>query len=351
MDKYMGLDAHAASCTLAVVSAGGRRLREQVLDTDAGALGKAVRAVRGRRHLCLEEGTHSAWLYEVLEPCVDELVVTRGVRTRGVKDDRRDAFALAEALRVGQLDEVIYKPGRRLRLLRELARMHRMISGDLIRVRNRVKATFRARGIATAGRGVYRRSERELWLAKLDEASRATAALLLEQLDALVDLDAESSRQLVRESHRHPISRVLETAPGIGPIRAAELMAVVVSPYRFRTAKQFLSYSGLGIVTRSSADWAREEGQWMRAKIPRTVGLSRRYNRTLKVVFKGAATAVLSSRYCAPLCDHYERLLEEGTKPNLAKLTIARRIAAIVLAMYKSEEVFDPQRLSTFATS
>jgi transposase len=351
MDKYMGLDAHSASCTLAVVSGGGRRLRELVLDTDAGALNKAVRAVRGRRHLCLEEGTHSSWLYEVLEPCVDELVVTRGVRTCGVKDDRRDAFALAEALRVGQLESVIYKPGCRLRLLRELARTHRMISGDLTRVRNRVKATFRARGIPTAGRGVYGRSKREVWLAKLDAASRATAELLLKQLDAPVDLDAESSRQLVRESHRHPISRVLETAPGIGPIRAAELMAVVVSPHRFRTAKQFLSYSGLGIVTRSSADWVREDGQWVRARVPRTIGLNRRHNRTLKVVFKGAATTVLSSRCCAPLCDHYERLLEEGTKPNLAKLTIARRIAAIVLAIYKSEEVFDPQRLSTVVTS
>jgi len=278
MDKCMGLDAHAASCTLAVVSGSGRRLRELVLDTDAGALGKAVRAIRGRRHLCLEEGTHSGWLYEILEPCVDELVVTRGRGTRGVKDDRHDAFALAEALRVGQLDEVIYKLGRRLRLLRELARTHRMISGDLVRVRNRVKATFRARGVATAGRGVYRRSERKAWLAKLDPASRAAAALLLEQLDALVDLDAESTRQLVGESHRHPISRVLETAPGIGPIRAAELMAVVFSPHRFRTAKQFLSYSGLGIVTRSSADWVREGGQWIRAKVPRTVGLNRRHN-------------------------------------------------------------------------
>jgi hypothetical protein len=30
-----------------------------------------------------------------------------------------------------------------------------------------------------------------------------------------------------------------------------------------------------------------------------------------------------------------------GTKPNLARLTIARRIAALVLAMWKHEEVYD----------
>ena len=72
---------------------------------------------------------------------------------------------------------------------------------------------------------------------------------------------------------------------------------------------------------------------------------------TLKMVFKGAATTVISSRSCPPLRDHYDRMLEEGTKPNLAKLTIARRIATIVLAMYKNEEVFDPQRLSSVVTT
>ena len=32
----------------------------------------------------------------------------------------------------------------------------------------------------------------------------------------------------------------------------------------------------------------------------------------------------------------YERLLESGTKPNLAKVTLARKIAAIVLRMLSS---------------
>ena len=34
----------------------------------------------------------------------------------------------------------------------------------------------------------------------------------------------------------------------------------------------------------------------------------------------------------------------EGTKPNLAKLTIARKIAAIALSMWKSKEKYDPTK-------
>jgi hypothetical protein len=59
MDRYMGLDAHASSCTLAVVGPSGRRLRSQVVETSARALIEEVRAVAARPHLCLEEGTLS----------------------------------------------------------------------------------------------------------------------------------------------------------------------------------------------------------------------------------------------------------------------------------------------------
>jgi len=42
-----------------------------------------------------------------------------------------------------------------------------------------------------------------------------------------------------------------------------------------------------------------------------------------------------------PLHQDYQRLLAAGTKPNLAKLTIARKIAAIALSMWKSKEGYD----------
>ena len=43
-----------------------------------------------------------------------------------------------------------------------------------------------------------------------------------------------------------------------------------------------------------------------------------------------------------PFRDHYDRMLEAGTKPNLAQLTLARKLAAIVLAMWKTESEYRP---------
>ena len=59
-----------------------------------------------------------------------------------------------------------------------------------------------------------------------------------------------------------------------------------------------------------------------------TRGLSRAYNHVLKDLFKGAATTVITQRDKDPIYDSYQRMLEGGTKPNLAKLTLARTIAA-----------------------
>ena len=66
MDTYIGLDAHASSCTLGVAGPSGKRLGSHVVETNAQALIEVLRSIPGPRHLCLEEGTLASWLYEVL---------------------------------------------------------------------------------------------------------------------------------------------------------------------------------------------------------------------------------------------------------------------------------------------
>ena len=45
-----------------------------------------------------------------------------------------------------------------------------------------------------------------------------------------------------------------------------------------------------------------------------------------------------------PLHERYQQLLEGGTKPTLAQVTLARRIASAVLAMWKKKEPYDPKK-------
>ena len=90
-----------------------------------------IRAIARPRHLCLEEGTQSVWLHEVLSSHVDELVVASIATSRGPKSDQRDALFLAQALRTGGIETSVFKAPTRFTLLRELARSYDTVTrGD-----------------------------------------------------------------------------------------------------------------------------------------------------------------------------------------------------------------------------
>jgi len=346
MDRYIGLDAHSASCTVAVVGPSGRRLQSQVLETNGKVLVEFVCTVPGTKHLCFEEGNHAAWLHELLSPHVEEIVVAHVRESRGPKSDQRDAFGLAEMLRIGAVKTRVYKGQGEFTLLGELARAYTVVVVDSTRVQRRLKALFRSRGVPTDGKGVYSPSARAEWIAKLPERSRTRAETLYMEMDALLAVRKKALREMTVEARRHSVFRTLKTCPGMGEIRIAQMMPVVVTPYRFASKRAFWAYIGLAVVTRSSSDWVRaKDGKWIRAQTLQTRGLNRNFNRRLKDVFKGAATTVIQHRDDEPLYRHYQSLLDGGTKPNLAKLTIARQIASITLSMWRSGEEYDPKRM------
>lgn len=344
MDRYVGLDGHSQTCTFAVMSQTGKRLTSRVVETNGRALVDAIRSFPGELHLCLEEGAQSAWLHEILSPHVSETVVSVPEQTRGSKDDLRDAWARADDLRTGRIQTRVYKAPKQLAGLRSAASAYRLATQDMVRTKNRLKAVFRSRGIL-ADTNVYDSTARNKWLKQLPYGHRGLAEWLGRELDALMPLRDEAEEWLLKESKSHPIIRKLMTGPGMGPIRTGQLVAIVGTPHRFRTSRQFWSYSGLAIVRRSSSDWIRSKsGEWVRGDVHQTRGLTRKRQPVLKAIFKGAATTVIAQLPDDPLHAHYQRMLESGTRPNLAKLTVARRIAAIVLSMWKHEEVYDPKR-------
>jgi hypothetical protein len=67
------------------------------------------------------------------------------------------------------------------------------------------------------------------------------------------------------------------------------------------------------------------------------------YNRDLKNLFK--STAVSASTRPGPLRDFYVALLEKGMRPTMARLTLARKIAAITLTIWKKGVDFDANQL------
>jgi len=353
MDRYIGLDAHLGSCTFAIRGPTGRRIREKVVDTDAKALRDFVRSLGGRAHLCMEEGMLSEYLYELLEPLVDELIIVQPTEPHGSKNDALDAWARAEEIRVRSFSRPVFKAPGKFRALREAVRVYDSVVIDHARVKHRLRALYAARGLQRAGSAIYDPDGRARWQAKLPAAYRRRAGILADELDQLTDVRQEAERWLVEQARRTPDVRLLMTAPGFAEVRASEIVAHVVTPHRFRTKRQFWSYCGLAVVTHSSSDWRRDaRGNWQPRTLRQTRGLNRQCSRPLKNVFKGAVQTIITMPD-EPLSRAYHQLVSNGARPQLAKLTIARRLSAIILAMWKQQKEYDRDRYTgnTAATS
>jgi transposase len=350
--KYIGMDVHKETISIAVLNHAGKLVMESIIETKAVTILQFIQGLRGELHVTFEEGTWAAWMYDLLKPHVQELLVCNPRRNallkEGSKSDKIDARKLAELLRGGLL-RAVYHGENGLRMLRELARSYQTISKDLTRVMNRLKALYRGWGIACAGKQVYDPRYREAWLSKITQAGvRRRAELFYQHLDGLQVLRCNVRREFLAESRKHKATKLLRQVPSIGPIRAALLLALMQTPQRFRSKRQLWNYSGLGVKTHGSAQYRYRDGQLQRSKKPQQLrGLNQNHNHEMKEIFKSTATS--ASRCTGPLRDFYTRLLSKGMKPEMALLTLARKIAAITLSVWKKGARFDAEQLKTQA--
>src|SRR6516225_833108 len=141
--KYIGMDVHKESISIAIRNAAGKIVMECVIETKASMILQFFDGLRGDLQVTFEEGTWAAWLYDLLKPHVTRVVVCNprknALLKEGSKSDKVDARKLAELLRLNSLQPV-YHGEHGVRTLRELARSYLTITQDLTRAMNRLKA-------------------------------------------------------------------------------------------------------------------------------------------------------------------------------------------------------------------
>ena len=242
---YVGMDVHQASTSIAVMNDRGKLISESLIETKAQTIVDFLKGLSGEVLVTFEESNQAAWLYDLIQPHVTRLTVCNPHHNHllksGNKSDRVDARKLAQLLRAGMLRPV-YHGEHGTRTLKELGRSYECLVEDTSRVKNRLKAIYRGRGVGTRGRAVYQPSQRELWLRKIESAGlRNRAELLFRQLDQLQVLRREAKRAMIIESRRQVATQLLQQIPELGPVRIAQIVATVGTPHRFRSKRQFWS--------------------------------------------------------------------------------------------------------------
>jgi len=111
-EKYIGLDVHQATISVAVMDSQGKVVMESILETKASTLLEFFAGLRGSLFVTFEEGTWAAWLYDLLKPHVTEVLVCNPRKIpllkQGNKSDKIDARKLGERLRLHDLKPVYH---------------------------------------------------------------------------------------------------------------------------------------------------------------------------------------------------------------------------------------------------
>jgi hypothetical protein len=109
---HIGLDVHRDTISVAELDAEGKLVMQSVIATRATTILDFLHGLGGTLHVNFEEGTHSAWLYDLLVRRVAHVVVCNprknALLKAGSKSDAIDARRLAELLRAELLSPVYH---------------------------------------------------------------------------------------------------------------------------------------------------------------------------------------------------------------------------------------------------
>jgi transposase len=263
-----------------------------------------------------------------LEKSVDRVIANetrenRWISRNPAKGDKADARRQGRQLRMNEYKEV-HVPRRSGQDVRQLALQLCKVSGDVTRYKNRIKAKFRESGVPTSGSGIYDPEKRNSWLKKLGRRQvRFVVGTWYGLLDVATEGKAEVLKRLCAVLRNRKEFKLLKGIPGIGPTNAATVIAVIDTPWRFPEKRKLYKYSGLGIRRPWTGSPEKAHDR------PDKAG-----NRVLKNAAMTAAKSAVKGKN--QFADHYRRMLAGGITRAMALKTIARRILATALAIWKS---------------
>jgi transposase len=244
------------------------------------------------------------------------------------KSDEQDAWRLARLLRLGEFKEV-HIPARPRQEVRELIHAYQKAVGDVVRAKNRIRALFRKHGVRVTGR-TYGEGRHEA----LQQLRRPGLRPVFDAQYGVLDA-AEEAKEGLGQSLRQRLAptkeyRLLLTIPGVGPVCAAIMVAIIDTPRRFPDKRHLWSYAGLGASERSTG-----KGPVMKRGMYQG-------NRLLKYAAMVAAEGAI--KHDNRFARYFRAATEEDPDPRkteriraaMARKTVARAILATALAMWKT---------------
>lgn len=342
MARYVGLDAHCKTCVFVIQDEHGKIVGEGSVPTSTDGL----MTMRDRYRLepgtvvALESGTMAFYVARRLARLglVPRVINANEVRAKALrpnqKSDRRDAIELCEGLRRDSYRSIVHVPSESIEQLREtLGRRRHFVRVKTMQV-NAAKRLLRTAGLQSPGRtlGTDAAWNKLMAMVAIDpvlhaflSAHHALWRCAHQQVELL-----NGSLRVQGESMQRDVDR-LQAVPGVGPVVAMTVLAILSDVHRFPTAKHAASYAGLVASTFDSGERVqhghitRRGSSELRSMLCEAAHQARRPNHPLNPYF---------TSMCA----------RRGYK--MAVVAVAHRLCRILYSMLRHETDFDIKRLA-----
>lgn len=329
---YIGLDVGSSTCHLVAMDREGTVVEDRKFDTGESKLIEVFEAIKGELHVHLESTDLAGWIRRVLKPRVTRVVVGHAKSSAWIakdplKNDRLDAYKLADLLRMNKVHEVYYSDEDHRTVFKQVVQNYDDLTRQVIRIKNKIKSRLRVQGVIVRGQEVYRPEDRGEILAQVrSEVASEAIGQLCDLLDSTVKAQQRALKLMNRESDRYPEIKRFKEVPGVGPVGASRFSAYIQTPHRFSNKRKLWRYSRLGITDR------RSDGKPLGRQALDWNGNGRLKDLSYRA-FLGAVGRGKDNQFKRA----FRQSLARTHDKTHARLTIQRKILATLLAMWKGD--------------
>lgn len=338
MGVFVALDVSQEETAICVVDGSGAILAEGKVATCPDVIADWLDRWSGRlERLGMETGPLAVWLWNALAQrslpivCIDARHANGVLKMMPNKTDRHDARGLAQIVRTGWFREVRIK-SQGAYVVRSLLTARDALVGIRVRLENEIRGLLKTFGILFGKRvgGFARRAEEIIRgeLAVAPELRPIFEALVTARrgiLERIRDLDREV-RAIARRSRT---VQLFMTAPGVGPVTALAVAATFDDASRFRRSASVGAYLGL------------TPKRYESGEVGYTGRVPKRGDRMARTYLFEAANAVLSRNIGGSRLRDWARAIAKRTGPRKARVALARKLAVILHAMWRSGLPFE----------
>lgn len=338
---YCGLDVGSSVCYLVAKTQTGVTKATKQFGTSEQNLVSEFESLGQSLHVHLESTELAAWIRTILldrVPRVKKVVVSHPktnswIAKDALKSDERDAGKLADLLRLDILHEVYYPDCKDLLLFKRTVQHYEQLTEQTSALKQRIKSRLLLEGIHATGTAPYGEEGRRLALEAVEDPARRQAIRhLYDLLDSTEQIRSKALKLMRAQSSNYPVIERLQAVPGIGLKLACRFVAYIQNPHRFSTVKKLWRYCKLGITERSS------DGKPLGHKRLDYNGVGKLKD----LSFKAYASAV-STKKSNKFQRAYRSTFKKTKDKTHARLTVQRKILAVMWAMWRDGTEYDDQ--------